>query len=194
MGKAQRAHWPPRDLAPAHPVFTMPLTRLHNPGARYFFTVATFERRPLLVQHIDELRRAFRITRARHPFEVEAIVVLPDHLHTLWRPPASDNDPGKRWRVLKRLFSARVPPQSTTPSQQRHRENGVWQRRFWEHCIVDERDWIQHLEYIHYNPVKHGYCAMPRDWPHSSFGRVVELGWYDAEWNTDPARRGSVRG
>jgi putative transposase len=172
----------------------MPLTRLHNPGGYYFFTVVTQDRRPLLIEHIDLLRRAFRVTRARHPFEIDGIVVLPDHLHTLWHLPTSENDPSKRWRVLKRLFSSGLQPLQRSGAQLRKRESGVWQRRFWEHCIGTERDWRRHLEYIHYNPVKHGYCALPGEWPYSSFSSVVARGWYDSDWCVDPGEVRAGRG
>jgi putative transposase len=171
----------------------MPLTRHLNHEARYFFTVVTEDRRPLLIDHIGLLRRAFRITRDRHPFEIDAIVVLPDHLHTVWRLPASDNDPSKRWRVLKRLFSCGIPDIGRSPAQLRRRENGVWQRRFWEHCIKDQQDWLRHIEYIYYNPVKHGYCELPSQWPYSSFAKAVRRGSYGAEWKVDPGEIGRPR-
>jgi putative transposase len=156
--------------------------RLHNPGGCYFFTVVTEHRRPILLDHIEALRRAFHITQLRHPFHIDAIVVLPDHLHTIWRLPEADNDPSYRWRVLKRLFSSALPPVARSTAMVRKRESGIWQRRFWERCIRDERDWRSHLEYIHYNPVKHGYCDAPAQWVHSSFARFVRRGWYDPEW------------
>jgi putative transposase len=160
----------------------MKYPRFQNPGGCYFFTVVTEARRPLLIDHIADLRRAVQITQRRHPFEIDAIVVLPDHLHTIWRLPEDDNDPSKRWRVLKRLFSSALPAFPRSASMQRKRESGVWQRRFWSRGIRNESDWRRHLEYIHYNPVKHGYCASPADWPYSSFARMVAAGFYPADW------------
>ena len=156
--------------------------RSHAPGPCYFFTVATHDRRPILIAEIDRLRHAFRTVRARHPFTLEAIVVLPDHLHTMWRMDEEDGDFSMRWRVLKRLFSTGLDAPMPNESRLRKRERSVWQRRFWDHVIRDDDDWRRHLDYIHYNPVRHGYCGAPGEWPYSSFGRMVEQGWYDPEW------------
>jgi putative transposase len=162
----------------------MDYRRYHQPGGCYFFTTVTEARRPILIEHLDRLKYAITTTRRRHPFEIDAIVVLPDHLHTIWRLPPDDGDFSTRWRVLKRLFSSGFVRRPSTTSQRSKVENGIWQRRFWEHCIRDEGDWRRHMDYIHYNPVKHGYCAAPADWPHSSFRRLVAKGWYDAAWGS----------
>ncbi|MBK1709180.1 MULTISPECIES: transposase [Marichromatium] len=156
--------------------------RCFQPGGCYFFTVVTEGRRPLLVAHIDALRRALRMGMARRPFQIDALVVLPDHLHTIWRLPEGDADFSTRWMHIKRCFSTALDSQPTSPSRQRCRETGVWQRRFWEHLIRDERDWRRHMDYVHGNPVKHGYCAAPRDWPYSSFRRCVRAGLYGPDW------------
>ncbi len=116
------------------------------------------------------------------PFAIDAIVVLPDHLHTLWRLPDGEQDFSTRWMVIKRQFSAGLPAGPVNASKRSKREKGVWQRRFWEHCIRDEEDWRRHLDYIHYNPVKHGYVATPREWPYSSFRQAVAKGWYAEHW------------
>ena len=156
--------------------------RLYQAGACYFFPVVTHERRPLLFDNIERLRGAFRHARRRYPFTVEAIVVLPDHLHTLWRLPPGDDDFSTRWLLIKRYFSSGVPSGKISASMASKREKGVWQRRFWEHCIRDDDDWRQHLDYIHYNPVKHGYVAAPADWRYGSFRRAVANGWYTPDW------------
>jgi putative transposase len=153
--------------------------RLYQPGARYFFTVVTENREPLLIDHIERLRAAFRLCLSRYPFEIDAIVVLPEHLHTIWRLPDNDADFSKRWMVIKRKFSAGLPSRVVSDSKTKKREKGIWQRRFWEHCIRDEEDWRRHVDYIHFNPVKHGYVSKPQDWPHSSFNQAIRKGWYE---------------
>jgi len=118
---------------------------------------------------------------------MEAIVLLPDHLHMLWRMPEGDADYSTRIAATKKRFTrsylaaggAEAP---VRPGQRRHRLRGVWQPRFWEHTIRDARDYHRHLDYIHLNPVKHGLVASPREWPHSSFHRYVEMGWYEPDW------------
>jgi putative transposase len=120
----------------------------------------------------------------RYPFVIEAIVILPDHLHTSWRLPNTDDNFSIRWMVIKRKFSAGFKTEGVNASKQSKREKGIWQRRFWEHCIRDEADWRRHMDYIHYNPVKHGYCATPAEWPYSSFHRSVKQGLYALDWGS----------
>nr|VFJ49003.1 MAG: putative transposase [Candidatus Kentron sp. FM]VFJ49370.1 MAG: putative transposase [Candidatus Kentron sp. FM]VFK08273.1 MAG: putative transposase [Candidatus Kentron sp. FM] len=138
--------------------------RARAPGGCYFFTVVTWNRRPLLVQHMDRLREAFRAVRKRRPFEIDAIVVLPDHLHAIWRLPQGDANYSTRWKRIKQEFSKDIPGELN----HRH-EKRIWQRRFWEHSIRDGPDWENHMTYIYYNPVKHGLVERPMDWPYSSF-------------------------
>ena len=165
--------------------------RSHAPGPCYFFTVVTHDRRPILITEIDRLRSAFRILLARHPFTLEAIVILPDHLHTMWRMHEEDGDFSMRWRVLKRLFSTRLEAPIPNESRARKREKSVWQRRFWDHVIRDDDDWRRHLDYLHYNPVRHGYCDEPGEWPYSSFARMVARGWYEPDWGRSEPALGS---
>lgn len=125
--------------------------RLWVPGGTYFFTVNLLERRRrLLVDHADLLRDAFRTARAARPFEVLAIVVLPDHLHCVWRLPDRDADNANRWAQIKSTFG-RTLPISERPSPQRiaRRERGIWQRRYGEHLIRDEADLRHHVDYVH---------------------------------------------
>ena len=159
------------------------------PGGSFFFTVNLADRRGrLLTDHIDHLRHAFRETRVRHPYSIEAIVILPDHLHAIWTLPDDDADFATRWRLIKSAFSHAVPRgERISDSRQRKAERGIWQRRYWEHTIRDERDFIGHVDYIHFNPVKHGYVTRVRDWPHSSFHRMVKLGIYPQDWAGDAA-------
>ena len=153
--------------------------RVYQSGARYFFTVVTENRQALLIENIERLRAAFRLGMSRYPFEIEAIVVLPDHIHTIWRLPEGDADFSKRWMVIKRKFSAGLQSAVVSDSKLKKREKGIWQRRFWEHCIRNEEDWRRHIDYIHFNPVKHGYVSNPQDWPYSSFNQAIRKGWYE---------------
>jgi putative transposase len=154
------------------------------PGGSYFFTVNLDDRcSDLLVTKIDQLRSAVRIARTRQPFHIDAWVVLPDHMHCLWTLPPGDADFPARWQMIKATFSRCVPPaQDRRPSLIRKRETGIWQRRYWEHTIRDEQDFGAHMDYIHFNPVKHGLASHPADWPFSSFRRCVALGIYPGDW------------
>jgi len=156
------------------------------PGASYFFTVNLTDRRSrLLVEHIDQLRSAFRYVRERHPFTVEAIVILPDHLHTIWTLPEGDTDFSLRWSLIKSGFSRHLPKhEAVTESRKVRGERGIWQRRFWEHTLRDDRDFERHCDYIHHNPVKHGHAINTSDWPYSSFQRFTKLGVYPKDWGS----------
>jgi putative transposase len=154
------------------------------PGGTYFFTVNIAVRHlRLLTRHIHLLRVAFRDTRARHPFTIDAIVVLPDHLHVVWRMPAGDSNFAVRWRLIKSTFSRALPrAEAVSRSRLKKGERGIWQRRYWEHTIRSEDDFARHVDYIHFNPVKHGHVQRVRDWPFSSFHRLVRLGLYPEDW------------
>ncbi|WP_395790196.1 REP-associated tyrosine transposase [Aquimonas sp.] len=163
--------------------------RLHTPGATCFFTVNLWNReQSLLVDHITLLREAFRATRTQRSFELVAAVVLPDHLHCLWSLPEDDADNATRWRQIKTVFSRGLPlGESLSPSRSAKGERGIWQRRYYERLILDERDLHAHIDYIHYNPVKHGYAERARDWPHSSFHRHVRDGLLAPDWGNSIA-------
>jgi REP-associated tyrosine transposase len=156
-------------------------------GGSYFFTVNLADRRlRLLTEHIDVLRTAFRDTRARHPFAIEAMVVLPEHLHAVWTLPEGDADFALRWRLIKSTFSRALPRDERISSSRSSRgERGIWQRRYWEHTLRDEDDFARHADYIHFNPVKHGHVGRVKDWPYSSFHRMVRLGLYPEDWAGD---------
>jgi len=158
------------------------------PGGTFFFTVVTLERsRGLLTKNIDVLREVFARAQRRRPFTIDAIVVLPDHLHCIWTLPTGDSDFSSRWHEIKACFSARLPKREALSARRRRKgERGVWQRRFWEHLIRDERDFERCADYIHWNPVKHRHARSPLVWPHSSFHRYVERGVYAREWGADP--------
>ncbi|MBB1499422.1 transposase [Paracoccus sp. MC1862] len=151
------------------------------PGVPIFFTVALAQRgSSLLLEEVEQLRQAVRVTRAERPFAIEAWVVLPDHLHCIWRLPEGDTDYPARWRLIKARFSRAVPMGTRRDSHIARRERGVWQRRFWDHHIRDEADLAAHLRYCWFNPVKHGLVQRVEDWPFSSVHR--EIGGPRWEW------------
>ena len=154
------------------------------PGGTYFFTVNQLDRRRrLLIEHIEVLRSAMRGVRNRQPFHIDAWVVLPDHLHCLWTLPPGDTDYSGRWRAIKKAFSKALPETESLSEVRRARhERGIWQRRFWEHTIRDERDYAAHMDYVHFNPVRHGWVTRVADWPYSSFHRLVRAGVYPGDW------------
>ena len=160
-------------------------------GGCFFFTVNLADRRlQLLTEHIDILRSAFRDTRQAHPFTIEAMVVLPDHLHAVWTMPEGDADFATRWRLIKTNFSRHLSvSERISESRSAKGERGIWQRRYWEHTIRDETDFARHVDYIHINPVKHGLVTRVRDWPYSSFHRMVKLGVLPEDWAGDVAAR-----
>ncbi len=125
--------------------------RARVPGATFFFTVTLNDRKSdLLTRRTDLLRAAFRTVRHQNPFQIDAIVVLPDHLHTMWTLPTDDADFSSRWQALK--------------AQNARGEYDLWQRRYWEHLIRNDEDFERHVNYIHYNPVKHFLVKHPSDW------------------------------
>jgi putative transposase len=155
--------------------------RVYQPGGCYFFTVVTHERRAVLTNPdvLERLRTAFRHVQTTRPFTIDAIVILPDHLHCLWQMPTDNHDFSTRWRIIKHYVSTGI-----NASLNVRKEKLFWQRRFWEHLIRDEEDWRRHMDYIHYNPVKHGYVTQVSDWPHSSFHQAVKEGLYPVDWGT----------
>ncbi len=159
--------------------------RANVPGACWFFTVNLAHRRHnrLLVERIADLREAFATVREGHPFHLDAIVILPEHLHCLMTLPAGDADFATRWALIKGNFSRRVEKgEHVSASREKRGERGIWQRRFWEHLIRDEEDFIRHADYIHWNPVKHGWVRRAADWPHSTFHDYVARGIYPVDW------------
>ena len=161
-------------------------------GGCFFFTVNLADRRLyLLTEHIDELRNAFRKVRRQHPFTIDAMVVLPDHLHAVWTLPEGDANFATRWRLIKSAFSRNlVTSERISKSRAAKGERGIWQRRYWEHTIRDQNDFTRHIDYIHINPVKHGLVPRVRDWPYSSFHRMVKIGIYPEDWAGDVSNDG----
>ena len=162
----------------------MQYRRAFTPGGSYFFTLALQDRKQdLLVRYIGSLRQAFAEVRARHPFEITAVCVLPDHLHLLVKLPEHDQNYPMRLRLIKAKFSRALPKTETVSPSRRHKnERGIWQRRYWEHEIRSQEDLNAHIDYIHINPVKHGYVTRVADWPYSSFHRYVRQGILPADW------------
>jgi len=163
--------------------------RYFVPGATYFFTVVAWRRRPILTTALGRrcLRSAFDKVRQAHPFELIAVVLLPDHLHALWSLPRKSSDYSLRWRRIKEEFTKGYLAEggreaALGASRLIRKERGIWQRRFWEHLCKDEADLERHFDYIHYNPVKHGLVQKPGDWPWSTFHRFVGDGAYPADW------------
>ena len=159
--------------------------RFYHPGATWFFTVNLAERRGnrLLTERIDVLRAAFAHVKAHHPFTIDAIAVLPDHLHCILTLPDGDSDFSTRWGLIKSHFSRNIEKgERISKSRGKRGERGLWQRRFWEHLIRDEMDYQQHIDYIHWNPVKHGWAQCVKEWPYSSFHGYVRRGVYPEDW------------
>lgn len=152
--------------------------RLYVPGGTYFFTVVTHRRQPLFAEpaNVQALRTAVRRVRDERPFQLAAAVVLPDHLHMIWTLPHGDSDYSRRLRLIKQRFTLTAPRRPVGPRSQ------LWQRRFREHLIRDENDLRRHLDYVHYNPVKHGLVQRPQEWPYSSLKRYEAAGLYESGW------------
>jgi len=167
--------------------------RADIPGATYFFTVVTYRRRPILCDASVRaaLRDAIKTVQSRHPFTIDAWVLLPDHLHCVWTLPPGDAQYAMRWGLIKRMVSYECAQQYhrtdwMTASKIKHRESTFWQRRYWEHCIITELDYRHHRDYIAINPVKHALVTRVRDWPYSTFHRDVSRGIYPLDWAGEP--------
>lgn len=159
--------------------------RAFRTGGTWFFTVNLLQRHhnPLLIEHIDLLREAIRTVKRKYPFEIIAWVVLPDHMHCIWKLPEGDSDFPLRWRLIKSYFSKHLPPTEYRSNvRQNAHERGIWQRRYWEHMIRDEHDLHRHIDYIHINPLKHGWVRQVKDWQYSTFHHYVAQGIYPIDW------------
>ena len=174
--------------------------RANVAGGTYFFTVNTLRRLPVLTEAPvrTALRDAIRQTRLTHPFNIDAWVLLPDHLHCIWTLPQGDADFTLRWSTIKRLVSKQCGQEygikDVSPSRAKRHESGLWQRRFWEHQIRDDHDFSRHVDYIHWNPVKHGLASRAIDWPYSTFPRFVEDGVYPSDWGLGEANLKGIAG
>ena len=161
--------------------------RAHIPGGTFFFTVTLADRASdALVRHVDRLRRIYAAVQHQRRFETVAICILPDHIHAIWSLPIDDADFAMRWNLIKGGFSRGLPAAaSRSLSKVGKREKGIWQRRYWEHAIRGDADMERHIDYIPFDPVKHGLVARVCDWPHSSFHRYVAEGALPADWGGD---------
>jgi len=162
----------------------MQYRRTYVSGGTYFFTVNLLERhKSLLIDHVDLLKQSIRKVKTAHPFKIDAMVVMPEHLHAIWTLPDDDIDFSTRWRLIKANFSRALPKvERVNTSRQTKGERGIWQRRFWEHLIRDDNDYSRHIDYIHFNPVKHGYVDKAVDWPHSSIHKFIRDGVISKSW------------
>jgi putative transposase len=158
--------------------------RHYFPGYKYFFTVVTHNRKPLFLNPSNRklLRATIIKTKQRHPFKIDAWVLLPDHMHCIWTLPEDDMDYSKRWRLIKCSFTKNYLKNHNVAinlpkSKILRHEHNVWQSRFWEHQIRNEKDFNNHLNYIFYNPVKHGWVEDIKDWPYSSFHKIYQTGF-----------------
>ena len=163
--------------------------RAHTRGGTYFFTVVTYQRQLFLCDKRvrTALREGIKIARSKHPFTIDAWVLLPDHLHCIWTLPLDDADFGIRWAIIKRFVTQQYNPKfkrddCMKPLKLKRKESTLWQRRFWEHQIRDEKDYEKHMHYIHYNPVKHGLAKEVSNWPYSTFHRYIKKGIYGVDW------------
>lgn len=157
-------------------------------GGMYFFTLVLSQRHNtnLLIDHFDLLKSSIKKVKSKCPFLLPAIVVLPDHLHMVMLLPKGDDDYAMRIRLIKTYFSRALDvAESISNSMSRKKEKGIWQRRFWEYLIRDEDDLHRHIDYIHYNPVKHCYCKKADEWPYSTFQKYVKRGVYSRDWACD---------
>ncbi len=165
----------------------MQYRRAKIPGASYFFTLVTAQRQKLFadLENVNLLREAFRHVRQKRPFVVDAAVILPDHLHCIWTLPQHDADFPTRWRLIKTYFTKHCDKKYRLfPNRARlkKQQQAVWQHRYWEHCLKDDADFTNHVDYIHYNPVKHRYVERPVDWVHSSIHVYIRRGILSEHW------------
>jgi len=163
--------------------------RAYRKGGTFFFTLVTFNRRKFLTNPDCRqiLRNAVNFVRQDRPFTIDAWVLLPEHIHCVWTLPLNDTDYSTRWNLIKSRFSKNAKthlhkPELMTPSKHKHRESTIWQRRFWEHRIRDPDDFQKHIDYIHYNPVKHKLVQKVKEWPYSTFHQYVRQGVYSENW------------
>ena len=160
--------------------------RVYIEGGSYFFTVVTEKRRTIFAHadNVNRLRAAFKTVMKKRPFVIDAAVVLPDHLHFIWTIPEHDCDYSTRWRLIKTAFTKQFPDKFFVQNANRNRkkQQDIWQHRGWEHCLRDEQDFQQHIDYIHYNPVKHGLVKRASDWQYSNIHSYIRLGILDKDW------------
>jgi len=165
----------------------MQYRRTRVKGSTYFFTVNLANRKStLLIDEIDQLKQVVNAVKKRHPFKLDALVLLPDHLHAIWTLPNNDRDYAKRWMLIKAGFSRRISKsEKINKSRQKKGERGIWQRRYCEHLIRDDDDYEKHVNYIHHNPVKHDYVDKAIDWPYSTIHKYIAKGVLTRDWGCE---------
>ena len=166
--------------------------RFNVSGGSYFITQITYQRETWLCSNIGRkaLREAIENVRQKYPFSIEAFVLLPDHFHCLWTLPLDDGNISVRLRLIKTYITKNYQQElginlAISQSRQKRKESNLWQRRFWEHLIRNDKDFASHCDYIHYNPVHHGFCNNPQDWQYSSIHRFIDQGIYPPDWGKD---------
>jgi len=159
--------------------------RIYIEGGTYFFTVTLKNRHAnFLTSYIDELRESFAFVKEQQPFKIIAIVILPEHIHCIWQLPAGDDNYSDRWKAIKSRFTRSLIKLGAELHKNNRGEYDLWQARYWEHAIRNEADLSQHIDYIHFNPVKHGWADSVKDWPYSSFHRYVANEQLPANWGS----------
>jgi len=152
---------------------------LYIPGKTYFLTLVTHDRQPILTTESGQtcLQKAWKQQQLVRPFETVALCILPDHLHSIIT--LDDADVETRIEKIKAAFAkSYLKTQGIAHSI----EHPIWQNRFWQHRIRGQRDFSDHLDYLHYNPVRHGLVDQCKEWPYSTFHKFVHNGWYDEDW------------
>ena len=157
--------------------------RAQAAGGTFFFTVTLARRQSdVLTAGIKLLRQSLRRIHQQRPFVIDAIVIRPEHLHTIWKLPAGDTDYATCWQPIETDFTRQIGATGDCSPRHANGEPALWQRRYWKHQIRDDTDYQKHIDYIHFNPVRHGYARHVADWPYSAFHRFVRQGLLPSDW------------
>lgn len=160
--------------------------RLYIENSKIFITMVTSKRRPILIENINILRESFKQIKNKIEYKIEAIVILPDHIHMIIEPKETKKYPeiikGIKTYFSRAIDETKLDNYELTQSRKDKKEKDIWQRRYWEHSITDEADLRKHTDYIHYNPIKHGYVKQAKKWKYSTFKKCVQQGFYDENW------------
>ena len=151
--------------------------RLFVPNSYIFITVVTNKRKRILIDNIKFLREAFYITKKKYCFDIIAIIVNKDHFHMIINPKDVNSYP----KIIGSIKATFTKISNLNYDINKNRESNIWQRRYWEHTILNEEDLYKHIDYIHFNSMKH-YNIVPKNWVYSSFKKFVRNGYYDIDW------------
>ena len=156
--------------------------RYFIPNSMVFITIVTYNRKQFLLEYIDLIKQSLDYAKSKIMFNIVAIAILKDHIHIIIKPKVINEYPNIM-KCFKTYFSRHINIDNSHLSEgKKHKkEKGVWQSRYWAHIILDENDLYKHIDYIHYNPMKH-YNIAPRDWKFSTFMRFVNNNYYDINW------------